>query len=142
MAAALLRQLRELPDIGTRLSLTERVILQILAEEETVSLNGVFRTLMRREPLFFIGDAGVARVVRDMERAATVPVLRTSETPGERTFRNELTLTEAGRAVLNGTRDWHSLKPPRRWVGGVHVQPELPGWRWNDVKAEAVWHEG
>jgi hypothetical protein len=142
MAAALLRQLRELPDMATGLSLTERLILQILAEEETVSLNRVFRTLMRREPLFFIGDAGVARVVRDMQRATTPPVLRASETPGERTSRNELTLTEAGRAVLNGARDWQSLQPPPRWVGGVHVQPELPGWRWNDAKGEAVWHEG
>lgn len=138
MAPALLRHLRELPDIGNGLSFMERLILQILAEEGTVALNKLFWILLKREPLFFIGDAGVARVVRDMERAVEPPLFRTIETPGERTFRNKLTLTEAGRAVLNETRDWQSLKPPPRWVGGVHVQPGLPGWRWNEAKGEAV----
>jgi hypothetical protein len=120
------------------LSFLERLILQILAEEGALTLNKLFWTLLKREPLFFIGDAGVARVVRDMERAAEPPLSRTIETPGERTFRNKLTLADAGRAVLNGTRDWHSLKPAPRWVGGVHVQPGLPGWRWNEAKEEAV----
>jgi len=138
MAPALLRQLRELPDAATGLSFTERLILQILTEEGTITLNKLFWTLQKRETLFFIGDAGVARVVHDMERAAEAPLSRTIETPGERTFRNKLTLTDAGRAVLNGIRDWHSMKPPPRWVGGVHVQPGMPGWRWNETKEEAV----
>jgi hypothetical protein len=138
MAPALLRHLRELPDIRDGLSLMERLILQIMVEEGTVTLNKLFLILLKREPLFFIGDAGVARVVRDMERAIEPPLFRTIETPGERTFRNKLTLTEAGRAVLNRTRDWQSLNPPPRWVGGVHVQPGLPGWRWHDAKGEAV----
>ena len=95
MAPALLRQLRELPDAANGLSFTERLILQILAEEDTITLNKLFWTLQKREPLFFIGDAGVARVVRDMERAAEPPLSRTIEVPGERTFRNKLTLTDA-----------------------------------------------
>jgi hypothetical protein len=141
MAPALLRQLRELPDIRNGLSLLETLILQILAEEGTVTLHKLFGILLKREPLFFIGDAGVARVVRDMERAVEPAVFRAIETPGERTFHNKLTLTEVGHAVLNGSRDWHSLKPPPRWVGGVHVQPGLPGWRWNRATAEPVWCE-
>ena len=141
MAPVLLRQLRELPNTGNRTSFTERLILQILAEEGRVTLNKLFWTLMKHEPLFFIGDAGVARVVREMERAVERPVLRTIETPGERLFRNKLALTQAGRDVLSGARDWHSLKPPSRWVGGVHVQPGLPGWRWDETKREPVWNE-
>jgi hypothetical protein len=138
MAAALQRQLRELPDVATGLSLFERLILQILAEAGTITLNKLFSTLQKREPLFFIGDTGVARVVSDMERAAEPPLSRTAEVSGEHPFRNKLTLTDAGRAVLDRTRDWQSLKPPSRWVGGVHVQPGKPGWRWNDTKGEAV----
>jgi Domain of unknown function (DUF1835) len=141
MAPALLRQLRELPDIQDGLSFTQRQILQIVAEEGTVSLNALFWTLLKREPLFFIGDAGVARVVKEMERAAEPALSRTIETPGERAFRNKLTLTEAGRAVLDGTRDWHSLKPLSRWVAGVHVLSGLPGWRWDERQVDAVWHE-
>jgi hypothetical protein len=123
------------------MSFTERLILQILAEEGSVALSKLAWAVLKREPLFFIGDAGVARVVREIERAVEPPVLRTIETPGERLFRNKLTLTQAGRDMLSGTRDWHSLKPPSRWVGGVYVEPGLPGWRWDEVKREAVWNE-
>jgi hypothetical protein len=142
LAPALLRQLQELPDVATGLSGLEKLILQILAEEGTVTLNKVFFTILAREPLFFVADGGVARVVREMERAAEPPIVRTIEVPGERTFRNKLTLTDAGRAVLSGTRDWQSLKPPPRWVGGVHVIPGAPGWRWDESKREPVWSGG
>lgn len=56
-----------------------------------------------------------------------------SSVAGERLCRNKLTLTQAGRDVLSGTRDWPSLRPPSRWVGGVHVAPGLPGWRWDEA---------
>jgi hypothetical protein len=141
MAPALLRQLRELPDARSAMSFTQQLILHILAEEGSVTLAKLFWILLKREPLFFIGDAGVARVVQEMERAIEPPVLRTIETPGERLSRNKLTLTQAGRDVLSRTRDWHSLKPPSRWVGGVHVEPGLQGWRWDEAKREAVWNE-
>lgn len=139
MAPALLRQLRELPDIRSGMSFTERSILQALAEGGSLSLDKLFWTVLKREPLFFIADVGVARVVREMERAAEPPVLRRIETPGERSFRDELTLTQAGRDVLSGARDWHALKPPSRWVGGVHLEPGLSGWRWDEARREAVW---
>jgi hypothetical protein len=32
-------------------------------------------------------------------------------------------LTEMGRAVLAGERDWCALEPPNRWIGGVHLTP-------------------
>jgi hypothetical protein len=121
------------------MSFTERLILQILAEEGSVTASRLVQAVLKREPLFFIGDAGVARVVREMERAVEPAVLRTIDTPGERSFRNKLTLTQAGHDVLSGTRDWQSLQPPSRWVGGVHVEPGLPGWRWDEAKREAVW---
>jgi hypothetical protein len=141
MAPALLRQLCELPDARSGMSFTERLILQILAEEGSVTLSRLVQAVLKREPLFFIGDAGVARVVRETERAVEPPVLRTIQTPGERSFRNKLTLTQAGHDVLSGRRDWQSLQPPSRWVGGVHVEPGLPGWRWDEAKREAVWNE-
>ena len=45
-------------------------ILQIIAEQGTVTLNKVFYTALAREPLLFLGDAGMARVVREMEALA------------------------------------------------------------------------
>lgn len=34
-----------------------------------------------------------------------------------------------------------SLHPPSRWLGGVHIQPGLPCWRWNESKRDAVFRE-
>jgi hypothetical protein len=139
LAPALDRHLQELPSTVNGLSLTERLILEILDELESPTMNQVFWTLtLHREPLFFIGDAGIARIVRDMEHAAEPPLVRTIDTPGERLFRNRLTLTDAGRTVLRGARDWHTLGPRPRWVGGVHVVPGRPGWRWNEAQGEPV----
>jgi hypothetical protein len=47
-------------------------------------------------------------------------------------------VTDLGRAVLRGERDWLSLKPPARWVGGVRIAPDAPVWRWDEGKREAV----
>lgn len=55
--------------------------------------------------------------------------------------RQILTMTELGRAVLNGERDWHAQRPFPRWVGGVHIQPGVAGWRWDEARREAVFRE-
>jgi hypothetical protein len=138
MAPAIRRHVQELPEVSTGLSASEKGILQIIAEDGSPTLNRIFFELMAREPVFFLADAGVARVVREMERAEEPPIVRTIETPGERLFRNKLTLTDAGRAVLSGARDWHTLNPRPRWVGGVHIVPGAPGWRWDASKGEPV----
>jgi hypothetical protein len=38
--------------------------------------------------------------------------------------------------------DFLSLNPPPRWVGGVHIQTGVAGWRWDEVKRDAVFREG
>lgn len=138
LAPALHRHLRELPSIEHGLSLTEALILRILADGETPRLSEVFQLLSyEREPLPFLSDAAMAYVVREMERAGEPPLVRTAS-PGERLFANRLTLTDAGRAVLNGTRDWHDLNPRPRWAGGIHVNPGEPGWRWSESTRTAT----
>ena len=44
-----------------------------------------------------------------------------------------LKVTDLGRAMLKGTVDFMSLRPPNRWVGGVQIGPGMPAWRWNDA---------
>ena len=138
MAPALQRHLRELPSIETGLSLTEHLVLQILSEGST-TLNRVFLVMTGgREPLPWIGDLGLLNVVEDMLKAAEPVLVRTPPAPGERWFLQQLAITDVGHAVLRGERDWHSLKPPPRWVGGVHVEPGSRGWRWDETKREAT----
>ena len=152
MAPALHRHLRELPSVKNGFSLTEHLVLQILSEGST-TLNRVFLMMTTgdplsrsdqraaervREPLRWIGDLGMLHVVNEMLKAEVPVLVRTPPAAGERWFRQRLTITDAGLAVLRGEQDWHSLKPPPRWVGGVHVQPGLLGWRWNEANQEAV----
>jgi hypothetical protein len=152
MAPALHRHLRELPSVENGLSLTEHLLLQILSEGNT-TLNRVLLMMTTgdplprpdrseadhvREPLRWIGDRGMLHVVNEMLKAEVPVLVRTLPAPEERWFRQRLAITDVGLAVLRGEQDWHSLKPPSRWVGGVHVQPGLPGWRWDEAKREAA----
>jgi hypothetical protein len=139
MAGALHRHLRELPSVDNGLGLTECLILQILSEIAPVTLNRVFYLLVsEREPLPWMGDLGVLHVVEDMLRASQPVFTRSAPPPDERWFSQQLTITDLGRAVLRGEVDWQSLRPPSRWVGGVHVQPGSPGWRWDEKRATPV----
>jgi len=142
MAKALHRHLRELPAVGNGLALTERMALELLARQEC-SLQHVFVELNQRiDPLPGQGDLQVRDRVLAMERA-TEPLIR--RRPGsDRNGRSlppwtdVLTITDTGRAVLNGSIDYRSLAPPSRWVGGVEIGSGSPDWRWDDLKHDAV----
>jgi hypothetical protein len=38
--------------------------------------------------------------------------------------RQQLSLTETGRALLAGEISWLHINPVDRWIGGVHLTPE------------------
>jgi hypothetical protein len=134
------RHLQELPWAESGLSLTEQLVLKALSQEETCAINLIFGLLYVDgwEPLPFMGDAGLANVIRDMERAAEPIFVRTREQPDEPEFRNRLTITATGRALSRGERDWHSFRPPERWVGGVRIVAGESGWRWDETRREPV----
>jgi hypothetical protein len=138
MAPALHRHLRELPSVENGLSLVEHLILQVLAEGPTT-----FNRLLRRhtyelEPLPWLGDWGTLGVLNDMAKATEPVFTRTRKSPDESAYQQEITITDVGLEVLRGERDWHTLKPVPRWVGGVYIEPGEPGWRWNEARCEAV----
>jgi Domain of unknown function (DUF1835) len=140
LPGAVHRHLQELPWVGTGLGLTEQLVLRALALEQSCTINRIFEHLYVHgmEPLPYMGDAGLAHVIRTMEKASEPVFVRTREQPDEREFRNRLTITELGHAVLRGERDWHSLNPPERWVGGVRISPQEKGWRWDDARRQPV----
>jgi hypothetical protein len=139
MAPALHRHLRELPSVENGLSLTQHLVLQILSEGGTVTLNHVFGLLLGgREPLPWMGDTGLLRTIDAMLEVSEPPFTRIPAPPGERVFRQQLTITDAGRAILKGERDWLSLNPPPRWVGGTHIRPRTANWRWDESQRDAV----
>ena len=156
MAPALHRHLRELPSVENGLRLTEQLILQIVSEGTADGLRlwaDVWHRLVERDPHPWITDTWFLQVIKDM-LAGSGPLLtftRIPPHPDQTTVllpsqlagpcRQLLAITELGRTVLHGERDWHSLRHFSRWVGGVHILPGVAGWRWDEAKRDAVLRE-
>jgi uncharacterized protein DUF1835 len=132
MAPALQRHLRELPSLENGLNLTEQLVLQLLDEMGTLKLGRILGMLTYgREPLPFMGDWGTFKRIEAMLAASEAVLTRVAAPEGEKYFQQEVSITDLGREVLRGERDWLSLQSPPRWVGGVHIVPGTPGWRWD-----------
>lgn len=126
-APALWRHLRELPGAADGLSLTQRLVLNILTESPT-PIGRIFAAMVNgREPLVFMGDIGLLSTVEAMAR--TNPPVLTIE-PGEKPFPRIATITDTGRQVLAERIDYLSLRPPERWVGNVLADGQ---WRWDET---------
>jgi hypothetical protein len=138
LAIALRRHCQELPWLQDGLSLTERLVLQILADGPR-TIGDIFGILMHeREPLPWLGDIMLVHILRCMQRARQ-PVFESTFAGDDRRWPHErLTITDLGRAILAGHVDWLSLRPPERWVGGVCIAPGLPCWYWNDQAGAPV----
>ncbi len=138
LAPALRRHCQELPWTRDGLGLTERLVLQLLAERPH-SIGEIFAALMRgREPLPWLGDIMLLWIITSMRRARQ-PVLTGAFTgDGRRWAQEELTITELGRDVLAGRTDWLALAPPERWLGGVLIAAGKPGWRWDDTAGRPI----
>jgi hypothetical protein len=128
-ARAILRHLQELPGAADGLSLTQRLVLTMLADGPK-RIGRMFEAMVNGlEPLVFMGDTGFLCTV---ERMAETGVLTIEA--GEKPFRRLAAITNLGQRVLAGESDYLSLSPAERWVGGVLVGS---GWRW-DMAAEGV----
>lgn len=138
LAAALLRHCQELPWTRDGLSLTERLLLELLAEAPRRVDEAYAALMLEREPLPWMTDLMIRRLVDDM-RAARAPVFTGAFDGEDRHWPKErLAITPLGRAVLAGEVDWLSLRPPERWLGGVRIAGDAPGWRWDDATGKVV----
>jgi hypothetical protein len=138
LAPALRRHCQELPWIRDGLGLTERLVLQLLAERPH-TIGEIFAALMQgREPLPWLGDIMLLWIIASMRRAR-MPVF-TGAPPGDnsRWAQEQLTITALGRNVLAGRMDWLALAPPERWLGGVRIAPGERSWRWDEAGIVAI----
>lgn len=137
LGPALHRHLQELPASVNGLSLTQSLILQILAGGPA-SVGDLWRVSQSElEPLPFLGDTMFLHILNQMERADPAVYERSVVEP-ERPFSDRLAITETGREVLQGVTDWLSLQPPIRWVGGVRIDPSTRNWRWDEGRQDVT----
>ncbi len=140
MAAALLRHLRELPELQTGLSLTERLTLEIVRDLGPLTLGRAYGELMReREPLPWLGDTMFGWIARGLAGAEISLLAITPAADGEFWFRDMAALTPAGGQVLAGERHRLDLHPPERWVGGIAVPGAGGSWCWDTQRERPVW---
>jgi hypothetical protein len=139
LAGAVRRHCQELPWIGTGLSLTERLILQLLAEAPRTVGQTFHQLMMEREPLPWLSDLLFRFIVENIRRVEQ-PVFTAAFDGGDHQPwpQERLTITPLGRAVLAGTVDWLSLRPPARWLGGVLIPRAGLCWRWDASTASAA----
>jgi len=128
---ALSRLLQEFPG-ADGLSLTERLTLQAAAQLPRVGPSELFREVREREAIAFMGDASFWLVLERL-LAAPCPLLRVDQghfvRPGlqgasEAFLGLRFRLSEAGREVLDGERDWLAQQCIDRWIGGVNLRPD------------------
>jgi len=126
MGAAVLRHLQELPWRGDGLSLTQRLTLQVVADQPSSAEKVFVRLTMEREPLVHLGDTMFWVILRDLLRARPAPLTMAAAEGKHPWHKGGLSLTPAGQRVLSGDLDWLDCAPPERWVGGERIAPGAP----------------
>ncbi|MCO7537385.1 DUF1835 domain-containing protein [Pseudomonas asiatica] len=126
LGRALARQLQELPGANDGLSLTERLLLRILASRGELPAGRVFAQLMMQdEPLPYLGDMMFHVLLQPLIHAPHPLLL---EGPGESWVQRPLRLTALAEQVLAGQAHWLDHNPAQRWVGGVVIDAADKPW--------------
>lgn len=127
LAAALMRHMQQFPWRAEGLSLTEWQILD-LVDLGAITPRQVFEQIQLREPAPWQGDTMVYAWIRELAQDPHALLERDgADWPDGVT----LYLTDRAQAVLLGRIDACDGRTLDRWVGGVHVAPGHPEWRWD-----------
>ena len=142
LAAALRRHLAEYPDASTGLNRTETQLLGLVADGVHAPQQ-LFLQNMEMETALFIGDWPTYRILDNLcasGLAACDPFpFRFPSFSREKhaTFNAQnISLTEAGRRVLNGETDAFNMMQRDGWLGGVNVVDSDAIWTWDKDTAQ------
>lgn len=138
LGGAILRYLAELPSVENGLSFTEQIILEILANGPR-PWGEIFREFMsERDPLPYHGDLMFLGTLLRLRDAGTPAVLDDgSSLDHANRGKTVFSLSDTGRELLAGRRDWRSCSPRGRDQGGVTCFGE-PDWRWSKEQQRPV----
>lgn len=144
---ALERHLEEFPWTSDGLTRSERQILEIIGDG-TDAPGAIFSNVMALERYLFAGDLPTFRWMERLNAAREPLIICTSgkpflmprrfERPDEAFRSQRLVLTDAGRAVLAGTRRARGLIERNIWLGGVLVESERGEWMWDHQAGRIV----
>ena len=84
-----------------------------------------------------MGDGSFYRMMANLSHVRH-PLVQISDTPQHRL--GDVTITEAGRNVIEGRADHIDLNGIDRWLGGVHLKGGKAAWRWDRASGRIVSH--
>lgn len=132
LRSAMRRHLMEFPSVRDGLSMTERLMLEAVADGATTGVD-VFRLMYREtEPAPFLGDVMFFHDMALLIDAARPALTQTED------WRDTFSLTEFGTQLLAGEADWVAQNGIDQWRGGVHLKGKGPVWRWSDERNAPV----
>ncbi|MFL5594321.1 MAG: DUF1835 domain-containing protein, partial [Gemmatimonadaceae bacterium] len=125
LARALVRHLEEFPSTTNGLSRSEREALSVIAAGHNTPVRAFLEVAKLQESIF-LGDSVfysyLQRLSGESDALITWKDGRAVVAPDARRTREfvegELTLTQLGRDVLAGARDWQQINKKTRWLGG------------------------
>jgi Domain of unknown function (DUF1835) len=135
IAAAFRRHLEQFPSVDGGVSRTERQALSILREHGSLLGRQLFAAVQRLEQQIFMGDGSFYRIMSGLS-AARHPLLKVSD-PSQAGL-GIVTITEAGRNVIEGRADHIELNGIDQWLGGVHLKGDHAAWRWDRTSGRLV----
>jgi hypothetical protein len=137
LGEALTRFLAEYPSVAHGLSRTEERTLSALREGPSTA-GKLFRTVQTSETSPFMGDWGFYSILRRLASARTPLLSIDALTDDVDMHPLIVTITEAGRDVIEGRQDAVALNGIDLWRGGVHlVGEDRSPWRW-DARRETL----
>lgn len=134
LASALTRFLQEYPWTTDGLSRTERRLLQ-LASGDGIRLFDAFPRMQDGEDAYYVSDLSLADMAQALSQASPPLLTITPEDSPYPALSGRVKVTTTGAEVLAGKQD---RGPIDRWLGGVHLEPGGPMWRWDPARQRVV----
>jgi hypothetical protein len=138
LAAALRRHLEQFPSVDNGLSRTEQQALLVIHEHGALSGGQLFVAVQHQEEQVFMGDSSFYRMMADLSQAR-YSLIHVSDR--FQVGLGNVTITEAGRKVIEGRADHIDLNGIDRWIGGVHLKGDKAVWRWDRASERIVSHQ-
>ncbi|HEU4557285.1 MAG TPA: DUF1835 domain-containing protein [Longimicrobium sp.] len=136
LSDALARHLEQFPSTANGLSRSEHQALQVIAGGAATVGEAYVASHHGLEDPVWLGDWSFAAYLHDLARGA-YPLVEIG--PGDpHDMKRAVKLTDAGRAVLDGSEDRVRLNGIDRWLGGVHLQGREAAWRWDGTARTLV----
>ena len=143
---ALIKHIQRFPSASNGLGRIENVGLELIANGYP-SFKALFPAFVRCEPEYGLGDAQLYLEMKRLVDAST-PLLKLSNavkgvTKGAtmdsaHMLLSSFEITKHGRAVLSEAEDFVRANGIDQWLGGVHLEGDEAGWRWDEDAKELL----